>query len=83
MFCLFLPHIYSKTIYSPCDNNLFSFPLISTYSVHDDVQLCQWLRGKDHKLKLGDFNRAEIMDYDPVKKEYCRYNNGRAYGNVC
>jgi hypothetical protein len=50
--------------------------------VHDDVQLCQWLRTRDGTLKLGDFNRAEIMDYDIEKKEYCRYNNGHAFGNV-
>ena len=51
-------------------------------SVHDDVQLCQWLRNYDGKLKLGDFNRAEIMDYNEKKKEYCVYNNGACYGNV-
>lgn len=52
------------------------------HSVHDDVQLCQWLRTKQGTLKLGDFNRAEIMDYNIEKNEYCRYNNGKAYGNV-
>jgi hypothetical protein len=50
--------------------------------VHDDVQLCQWLRTRDGTLKLGDFNRAEVMDYNIEKKEYCRYDNGHAYGNV-
>jgi len=49
--------------------------------VHDDVQLCQWLRTKDGRLKLGDFNRAEVMDYDLKKKQYCRYYNGDCYGN--
>lgn len=49
--------------------------------VHDDVQLCQWLRNADGDLKLGDFNRAEIMDYDEDKREYCVYNNGRGWGN--
>lgn len=38
-------------------------------SVHDDVQLCQWLRTRDGKLKLGDFNRAEVMDFDREKGE--------------
>lgn len=52
------------------------------FSVHDDVQLCQWLRTQDGTIKLGDFNRAEIMDFNMEKKEYCRYNNGHAYGNV-
>ena len=49
--------------------------------VHDDVQLCQWLRTKNGRIKLGDFNRAEIMDYDPMKKQYCKYNNGHGHGN--
>ncbi|KAG7337705.1 serine/threonine kinase [Nitzschia inconspicua] len=49
--------------------------------VHDDVQPCQWLRTKEGILKLGDFNRAEIMDYNTEKQEYCRYKNGHAYGN--
>jgi len=43
--------------------------------------LCQWLETKDGKLKLGDFNRAEFPKYDPEKQEYCKYNNGRGYGN--
>jgi hypothetical protein len=50
--------------------------------VHDDVQLCQWLRTRDGTIKLGDFNRAEVMNYNMEKKEYCRYSNGQAYGNV-
>jgi len=50
--------------------------------VHDDVQLCQWLRTRDDRLVLGDFNRAEIMDWNEEKGEYCMYNNGYAYGNV-
>lgn len=49
--------------------------------VHDDVQLCQWLRTRDDRLVLGDFNRAEIMDWNEEKGEYCMYNNGYAYGN--
>lgn len=49
--------------------------------VHDDVQLCQWLRTKDGRIKLGDFNRAEVMEYDLKKKKYCRYINGGCYGN--
>jgi len=49
--------------------------------VHDDVQLCQWLRTRDNRLVLGDFNRAEVMDWNDEKQEYCMYNNGFAYGN--
>ena len=47
--------------------------------VHDDVQPCQWLRTADGHLKLGDFNRATIMQWDMVKGGYCRFNNGQAY----
>lgn len=50
--------------------------------VHDDVQLCQWLRTRDGRLVLGDFNRAQIMDWNEQTGEYCPYNNGFAYGNV-
>jgi len=50
--------------------------------VHDDVQPCQWLHTPDRKmLKLGDFNRATIMQWDMVKNEYCKFNNGPAFAN--
>ena len=49
--------------------------------VHDDIQLCQWLKTRDGVLKLGDFNRAEIMFYDEENERYCKYNNGKGYGN--
>ena len=47
--------------------------------VHDDVQLCQWLETTDNSLVLGDFNRAEIMDYNVTGQHYCRYVNGEQY----
>jgi serine/threonine protein kinase len=50
--------------------------------VHDDVQLCQWLRNDQGKLKLGDFNRARVLQWNDEKQEYCKYNNGKSYGNV-
>jgi serine/threonine protein kinase len=50
--------------------------------VHDDVQLCQWLRNSDDKLKLGDFNRAEVMEWRDTNNTYCTYKNGYVYGNV-
>jgi hypothetical protein len=31
--------------------------------VHDDVQLCQWLKTRDGVIKLGDFNRAEFSEF--------------------
>eukprot|EP00536_Pseudo-nitzschia_multiseries_P002046 jgi/Psemu1/283451/fgenesh1_pg.27_\ len=49
--------------------------------VHDDVQLCQWLKTADGRLKLGDFNRAEVMEWNSKKKKYCRYYNGDCGGN--
>ena len=50
--------------------------------VHDDIQLCQWLRNEDGNLKLGDFNRARVLAWNDEKQEYCKYDNGRGYGNV-
>lgn len=50
--------------------------------VHDDVQLCQWLRGHDNKLVLGDFNRAEVMEWNTKDERFCKYKNGYVYGNV-
>ena len=47
--------------------------------VHDDVQMCQWLRTPDGRLKLGDFNRATIMSWDLLGGEYCKFNNGEAF----
>eukprot|EP00535_Pseudo-nitzschia_heimii_P008804 CAMPEP_0197185296 /NCGR_PEP_ID=MMETSP1423-20130617/11646_1 /TAXON_ID=476441 /ORGANISM="Pseudo-nitzschia heimii, Strain UNC1101" /LENGTH=617 /DNA_ID=CAMNT_0042636321 /DNA_START=147 /DNA_END=1997 /DNA_ORIENTATION=+ len=49
--------------------------------VHDDVQLCQWLRTANGEIKLGDFNRAEVMEFNEKDKEYCEYYNGSCYGN--
>lgn len=49
--------------------------------VHDDVQMCQWLRKPDGTMKLGDFNRATIMQYDVENEQYCKFNNGNAFGN--
>ena len=50
--------------------------------VHDDIQLVQWMRTSQDQLVLGDFNRAEIMNWNEKKGEYCTYENGGAYGNV-
>lgn len=33
-------------------------------------------RGKDGKIKLVDFNRAEPLLYDTKKEEYCKWRNG-------
>jgi len=49
--------------------------------VHDDIQICQFLVTPDGRLKLNDFNRAEIMLWDEKNQKYCKYNNGLVYGN--
>jgi hypothetical protein len=41
---------------------------------HGDVYPSQWLRTYDGKLKLNDFNSAEIMDWDPVNQRYCIFS---------
>eukprot|EP00550_Attheya_septentrionalis_P002966 CAMPEP_0198300278 /NCGR_PEP_ID=MMETSP1449-20131203/47555_1 /TAXON_ID=420275 /ORGANISM="Attheya septentrionalis, Strain CCMP2084" /LENGTH=565 /DNA_ID=CAMNT_0044002045 /DNA_START=100 /DNA_END=1793 /DNA_ORIENTATION=- len=50
--------------------------------VHDDVQPCQWLYTKDGKLKLNDFNRAEIRMFDSETGKYCPHRNGHGMGNL-
>jgi serine/threonine protein kinase len=49
--------------------------------VHNDVQLCQWLYDEHHRIKLNDFNRAEVMLYDEENGQWCRYRNGPGNGN--
>ena len=34
------------------------------------------IRGKDGKIKLVDFNRAEPLLWDTKKEEYCKWRNG-------
>ncbi len=55
--------------------------------VHNDIQPSQFLfssnnNNKDRRLKLNDFNRAEIMLWDEQHHSYCRYHNGIGMGNV-
>ena len=50
--------------------------------IHNDIQLQQWLRTDEGTLKLGDFNRASIPDWDMKEKRYCKYSTGAAFGNV-
>jgi serine/threonine protein kinase len=50
--------------------------------VHNDIQLRQWLRTREGRLKLGDFNRAKFPDWNDEKENYCKFNNGVAFGNV-
>jgi serine/threonine protein kinase len=50
--------------------------------VHDDIQLSQFLLSKTEKLKLNDFNRAEIMLWNEKDQEYCKYRNSPGWGDV-
>lgn len=49
--------------------------------IHDDIQLTQFLI-IDGRLKLNDFNRAEIMLFNEKDQEYCRYRNDPGMGDV-
>ena len=40
------------------------------------LDLSLYSRGKDGKIKLVDFNRAEPMLFDTKKEEYCKWRNG-------
>jgi hypothetical protein len=46
---------------------------------HGDVYPSQWLRTYSGKLKLNDFNAAEVPEYDPVNQRYCTFE--RCYLN--
>lgn len=50
--------------------------------VHDDIKLKQWMMHPNKRAKLGDFNRAEMMDWNEEKQAYCSYANGEVYGIV-
>jgi hypothetical protein len=43
--------------------------------VNDDIQLAQWLLGRDNKIKLNDFNKAIIMKWNPLEKSYCDFSS--------
>jgi len=50
--------------------------------VHDDIDLGQYLRTTDGRIKLNDFNRAKIQLWDPIQKKYCKYYNGHIGGKM-
>jgi hypothetical protein len=50
--------------------------------VHNDIQLQQWLRTHNDTLKLGDFNRAMILNWNAKENRYCKYSSGTVFGNV-
>ena len=43
---------------------------------HVDIQLGQFFRGADGKIKLVDYNRAEPILYDVKHEKYCRESTG-------
>ena len=52
--------------------------------VHDDVDLGQflWADHQMREIKLNDFNRAEVMLWDEVNNQFCKYKNGAGGGWV-
>lgn len=50
--------------------------------VHGDVQLSQWLRTRDGRVKLGDFNSARSLEWNEQEQRYCDYSTGTVFGNV-
>ena len=50
--------------------------------VHDDIYLSQFLLSETEKVKLNDFNRAEIMLWNEKDQEYCKYRNDPGGGKV-
>ena len=50
---------------------------------HCDIQPAQFfLTWGTHEMKLSDFNRAEVLLWDPGYEGYCRFDNGRGHGGV-
>ena len=43
---------------------------------HVDVQLGQFFRGRDGRIKFVDYNRAEPLLYDEKEGRYCRWRAG-------
>lgn len=41
--------------------------------VNDDIQLEQWLLGRDGSVKLNDFNNAKFLQWNPQRQEYCTF----------
>jgi hypothetical protein len=51
--------------------------------VHSDIQPTQFmLTWGDHRVKLSDFNRAEVLLWDEEEEEYCHFFNGGGMGAV-
>jgi serine/threonine protein kinase len=45
--------------------------------VHGDIKVDhQWLRARNGKIKLNDFNLGHILDWNPIKQRYCNFDGG-------
>jgi len=65
-----------------CTHLTFVLPRIvqGGAAVHGDVHPMQWLRTADGAVKLNDFNRAKILDWNMDKQFYCKA--ARCHGGV-
>ena len=75
--------VFDYTGNASSNNDMLLTTCLSILSSYfSDIQLCQWLRNDQGKLKLGDFNRARVLAWNDEKQEYCTYSTGKCYGNV-
>jgi serine/threonine protein kinase len=42
--------------------------------VHGDIYVDQWMRTRNGKIKLNDFNLGQILDWNPSKQHYCKFD---------
>lgn len=50
--------------------------------VHDDIKPAQFLWTDDNRIKLNDFNRAVVLQWDDANNEYCPFYSGAPQGVV-
>jgi len=43
--------------------------------VNHDISLDQWVVGKDGVIKLNDFNKAKILQWNNEEKQYCKFHS--------
>eukprot|EP00522_Entomoneis_paludosa_P015623 CAMPEP_0172449426 /NCGR_PEP_ID=MMETSP1065-20121228/8141_1 /TAXON_ID=265537 /ORGANISM="Amphiprora paludosa, Strain CCMP125" /LENGTH=433 /DNA_ID=CAMNT_0013201101 /DNA_START=371 /DNA_END=1672 /DNA_ORIENTATION=- len=49
--------------------------------IHGDIHMSQWLFSPEGRLKLNDFNKADIMMYSDTKQDYCKVRQGIGPGD--
>ena len=49
---------------------------------HVDLQVGQFFRGRDGKIKIVDYNRAEPLLYNERNEQYCKWVNGVPFDGV-